>query len=122
MNKLPESVLIGQRIFTIEEQIAFTDTYIDGNYGYVTFTSDRIVLRRDLTPSMRRSTLLHEIMHATRTVFAPNTPDPKTFENKGDMEHWYIGVWEESLLTVLRNNPDVAEFLLATDAVKTLSK
>ena len=122
MSKLPTSVLIGQRVFTIEEQIAFTDTYIDGNYGYVTFTSDRIVLRRDLTPSMRRSTLLHEVMHATRQVFAPNTPEPKTFENSRDMEHWYIGVWEESLLTVLRTNPDVAAFLLATDSVKTSGK
>lgn len=115
MNKpvsLPKSVLIGQRVFLIEERISFDDDTMDTAYGYVTFNSDRIVLRRDLTEGMRRSTLLHEIMHATRQVFAPNCPDPKTFEKRMEMEHWFIGIWEESLLTVLRTNPDVTAFLL----------
>lgn len=113
--KLPKSVIIGQRLFTIEEKIAFDDDYMDTAYGYVTFNSDRIILRRDLTEGMRRSTLLHEIMHATRQVFGPNVPEPKNFEKKIEMEHWFIGVWEESLLTVLRNNPEVTKFLLAKE-------
>lgn len=112
MSKLPTSVLIGQRVFTIEERISFDDDTMDTAYGYVSFNSDRIVLRRDLTEGMRRSTLLHEILHAARQVFAPTVPDPKSFEKKMEMEHWFIGVWEESLITILRSNPEVAKFLL----------
>ena len=109
---LPESVKIGQRIFKIEEKIAFEDDYVDTAYGYVTFNSDRIILRKDLTPSMRRSTLLHEIMHACRAVFAAYPPKPDSFDKWFDLEHWFIGVWEESLLTVLRDNPEVTRFLM----------
>lgn len=116
--KIPKQIKIGQRIFTIE----VTDELNKGNdlytYGFINIVHDIIVVASFLDEPRMRSTLLHEIMHAifkvnhNGSLIVPPKQDDETYDEYRDRwEHYSIFSMDENLLTVLRDNPELVEFL-----------
>lgn len=114
---LPTSVKIGIQVFDIIERSSKQDGMLhDGSYGYTLDSKNMIVLDKDMHVTKKRITLFHEIMHAVRMVYE-NPTKPKKDATFEDWEHYFIGVWEHTLVMVFRDNPDVMAFILGTDTV-----
>lgn len=113
--KLPAHVLIGSQRFKIEQRSAKDDAFLSGNYGYTYDESNLIVIEVKQAESRKRTTLLHEILHAIRYVFGSGT-QPRRKAEFEEVEHYFIGLYEEPLLMVLRENPDVMAYLLEKDS------
>lgn len=109
MNK-PKQVKIGPQTFTIE----FRDTKQDGmlnadNYGYTLDTGNLIVVASNLSLSKQQVTLMHEILHSMRMIFENGMPRKNASYDK--WEHFFIGVYENSFLMLIRDNPELIEWL-----------
>lgn len=108
--KPPSQVIIGTQIFEVVLRHRKDDGMLnDGNYGYTLDTENLIVLDSSLSSTRLRSTLLHEILHAIRMVF-DTTVRPRKSDDFETWEHFFIGVYEEHLLIVLRDNPELVEY------------
>ena len=81
----------------------------EGNLGYTQDSRNIIVIDKDQSESKKRVTVWHELMHAARMTF--DADDNKKLDYEG-WEHHFIGVWENSLLMILRDNPKLTEWLL----------
>ena len=97
-------------MWDIEEGSPKTDTmFSDGSFGYTHDARNVIVLNANQSESKKKVTMMHELMHAARFTF--QTGEIK----KGDYETWehhFINIWENSLLMILRDNPDLTAWLL----------
>lgn len=112
---LPKSIKIGPQVFSVVERSAKEDGMLnDGNYGYTLDTKNLIVIDKDIHSTKKQVTLLHEVMHAARMVFETETKPKKGAEFE-EWEHYFIGVWENSLLLILRDNPDLINYLTKED-------
>jgi hypothetical protein len=109
---LPKRIKVGTQVFDVVERSQKEDGMLnDGSYGYTLDTHNTIVIDKDIHPSKKTVTLLHELMHAARMVFE-NQTKPNKSASFEDWEHHFIGIWENSLLMVLRDNPDLVAYLL----------
>lgn len=107
----PSVVRIGIQDFQIVEHNSQDDPLLaEGNYGYTQDIRNIIVLDKDLPESKKRVTVWHEIMHACRFTFDGSSP--KKLSDYEDWEHHFIAVWENSLLMVLVDNPELTRWLL----------
>jgi Zn-dependent peptidase ImmA (M78 family) len=108
---IPTSVKIIGQVFTIEEHYRSQDGMLnDGSYGYTLDQGNLIVIDKDLSLSKKQNTLLHEILHCIR-FNSDGMPKPKKKDSFEDYEHYFIGLYESSLLAVLRENPQLVEWL-----------
>lgn len=113
--KLPKTVKIGTQTWTITERARKSDASLfEDSYGYTLDKDNQIVIDANLPESRKRTTLLHELLHALRFTYGGATIPGKgtTF---GEWEHYFIALYEEPLISVLHENPDLVEFLLAKD-------
>ncbi len=112
MNK-PTKVRIGVQTFDIVFRTRDKDGMLsESTLGYTLDQQSLIVIDAAMEPGKQKVTLLHEIMHATRMVFAsPVNPKPK--DEFDVWEHHFISIWENSLLMVLRDNKNVTDWLLS---------
>lgn len=112
MSKLPPSIKLGTQIWTIVEHTSKEDGMLyEDNYGYTMERRNMIVLDKDASDSRKRQVLMHEILHAIRfTFFTGSKMAPKL--NFEDTEHYFIGMYEETLLMVLKDNPQLLEHLI----------
>jgi hypothetical protein len=122
MSKMPNKVTIGtQEWDIIERSPKVDDALSDSAYGYTLPRSSTIIIDSDATLSRKRQTLWHELMHAVRFSFG-STIAPVANEDEGKLldawEHYFIGMYEEGLLAILRNNPKITAFLLEKDLPK----
>jgi len=109
---LPSQVKVGVQVFDIIERSRSKDGMLnDSTYGYTLDTENLIVIDSSIHFSKKQVTLLHEIMHACRMSF-DNGAKPKKNEEFEALEHYFIGVWETSLLLVMRDNPKVLAYLI----------
>jgi len=109
---LPAYVKVGPQVFDIVERSASKDGMLtDGSYGYTLDSKNLIVIDADIHISKKRVTVLHEILHAARMVFDTGTKLKKTDDFEA-WEHYFIGIWESSLLLVLKENPELLNWLL----------
>ncbi len=109
---VPAKVKIGMQVFDILERASKQDGMLhDGSYGYTLDSKNMIVLDKDMHPSKKRVTLFHEVMHAVRMVYE-NPTKPSAKSSYEDWEHHFIGIWENALLTVLKDNPELRKYLL----------
>jgi hypothetical protein len=109
---LPKKVQIGTQTWDIVEKPRNRDGMLDeGSYGYNLSRENLIVIESTAAPSRKRQTLLHEILHAIKFSFG-NPVTPKKGEDADVWEHYYIAMYEEGVLLVLRDNPDVLSYLL----------
>jgi hypothetical protein len=108
---MPKQVKVGPQVFKIVERSKIDDGMLnDGSFGYTLDMANLIVVDADIHITKKQVTLLHEIMHACRMVFEGPTKPSKS-DDADAWEHHFIGVWESSLLLVLRENPDIVKWL-----------
>lgn len=109
---VPKSIKIGVQYFSVVERDKHDDGMLnDGAYGYTLDDKNLIVLDRGMPESKKKVTLFHEILHAARMAWENQTKPGKgaSFE---DWEHYFIGVWETTMILVLRDNPELVKWLL----------
>ena len=110
MPKLPSQVLLGSQLWSVTEADSNTDPSLYENvFGYTLERSNRIVLDKDLPLSRKRQVFLHELLHAMRFTFGNPTLPVKG--DVSDWEHYFIAIYEEGVLLMLRDNPEVLEYL-----------
>ncbi len=113
MSKLPSSVRIGSQVWDVSEQKR-KHSSDDGHYGFTNPKDNTIVIDSDLPLSMKRTTLVHELLHAIKVTFGGSFQPAKSTEFI-EWEHYFIGLYEEPITMIIRDNPELMEFLLADD-------
>ena len=58
----------------------------------------------------KRVTVFHELLHACRFIFQNDSPSKKM--EYEEWEHHFISVWENPILMVLKENPELTQWLL----------
>ena len=109
MTKLPSKVKIGSIVWEVSEQKR--KHAADDHYGFTNYKDATIIIDADLPVAMKRTTLIHEIMHAILSTFGGSFKPSKSTEF-ADWEHYFIGLYEEPMIMVLRDNPELVEYLL----------
>lgn len=108
----PSIVKIGPQTFDVEFRDPNTDGMLnDGSHGYTLDTGNLIVVSSAISLSKQKITLLHEILHAARMVFETVSTVPKKDTEYEDWEHYFIGIYENSLIMFMRDNPEIMEWL-----------
>ena len=112
---LPKSVKIGSQVWEITEQKRKHNAeFLDGTYGYTIDKDNTIIIDSEMAASVKRVTLFHEILHAVRFIFGGSYKPGKATSYE-EWEHYFIGLYEEPVLMVLRDNPELLAFLLSDD-------
>ena len=111
--KMPKSVKIGSQVWEISEQKR--KHAMDNHYGVTNGKDNSIVIDAELSPSMARVTLFHEVLHAIRFIYGGSYQPPKS-TTYVEWEHYWIGMVEEPVVQVLRDNPEFAQFLLSDES------
>jgi hypothetical protein len=112
---IPPKVKVGSQWFTIVKRSRRLDgTLSDETFGYTLDMENLIVIDEDISHSRQQLTLWHELMHATRNVYDTSVV-PKKSDSFDVWEHFFIGIWEESLLVLIRDNPKLLEYLLSEE-------
>lgn len=118
---IPTRIKIGAQDWTIVERSASDDGIIsDDSYGYTLQKTNVIVIDKNCPPSRKRQTLFHELFHAIRfsngsSGIKPNTEDILPSEVIPTWEHYFIAMYEDTMLSILRENPKLTEYLLSND-------
>jgi hypothetical protein len=106
------NIKIGAQNYAVEQRSKQNDGMLnDGSYGYTLDAGNIIILDKDIAISKKQVTLLHEILHAIR-FNNDLMPKPKKKDDFEAWEHFFIGLYEGNLLAVLKDNPDLVEWLL----------
>ena len=111
--KIPSEVKIGTQVFDIVIRERAEDGMLnDGNYGYTLDTQNLIVIDALLPLTKQRTTLVHELMHAFSFVFERSTKPTKK-DDYETWEHHFIGIYEETWIMVLNDNPELLAYMTA---------
>lgn len=119
--KLPTKVKIGAQDWTIVERSRDDDgTINDDSYGYTLQKSNFIVIDKNCPPSRKRQTLFHELFHAVRFSNGSSgiKPDMENIQAEDVIytwEHYFIAMYEDTMLSVLRENPAIVDYLLSDE-------
>jgi hypothetical protein len=109
---IPKSVKIGAQVFDIAERTRKQDSLLsEGNYGYTRDDINLIVIDSTMHITKKKVTLLHEVLHAARMVFelSVRPSDKASFD---DWEHYFISVYEQSLITIMKENTELLKWLI----------
>lgn len=118
---MPTHIKIGAQDWVIVERSAADDGLIsDDSYGYTLNKTNVIVLDKNCPPSRKRQTLFHELFHAIRfsngsSGIKPDMDSIQPDEVIPTWEHYFIAMYEDTMLSILRENPKLTEYLLAND-------
>jgi len=107
--KLPARVKIGSQIWEISEQKRKHS--MDNHFGVTNSKDNSIVIDADCADSMKRTTLFHELLHAIAVTFGGSL-NPNKWADFAEAEHYWIGLYEEPVIAMLRDNPDLVAYLL----------
>lgn len=119
--KVPTRVKIGAQDWSIVERSRDDDGIInEDSYGYTLQKSNTIILDRDCPPSRKRQTLFHELFHAIRfsngaSGIKPDLENVLPHEIIYTWEHYFIAMYEDTMLSVLRENPALTKYLLSSE-------
>ena len=119
--KVPTRIKIGAQDWTIIERDRADDGFIaDDAYGYTLQKTNVIVLDKHCPPSRKRQTLFHELFHAIRysngsSGIKPDMENIQPDEIILTWEHYFIAMYEDTMLNILRENPAVMDYLLSTE-------
>lgn len=111
--KLPTHVKIGSQIWEITEQKR-KHSVSNNHFGFTSTANNVIVLDSEQAVSMKRVTLFHELLHAIRITFGGSFQPAKNTDFE-EWEHFWIGLYEEPVVMMLRENPDLVSYLLANE-------
>jgi hypothetical protein len=110
----PKEVKIGNRTIKIEYKHSKNESGLNNSYGYAEHYQNKIVIDKLLEPIAQKEVLLHEIFHFIKYIYEPSEII-FTNETKNDyVEHHYIYLYTANLINILKNNPEVANFILNT--------
>lgn len=109
---IPQEIKIGTQIWAVVEHSSKDDGMLyEDNYGYTLERMNMIVLDKDASDTRKKQVLIHELFHAIRFTFAGGSKLPKSsFE---ETEHYFIGLYEEPFLMLLKDNPDLVQYFLS---------
>jgi hypothetical protein len=108
----PSRVKIGTQVFEIVLRTSNNYGMLnDSTMGYTLDTENLIVIDSSLKPTRQKTVVLHEVFHALSMVFDTSVK-PKKSDDFTVWEHYFIGIYEEALLLLLRDNPDLVKYLL----------
>jgi len=109
--RCPDVVKIGFQQYRIVQLSTQEDPLLaDSSHGYTQDSRNIIVIDRDLPETKKRVTVFHELFHACRFIFK-NDPTPKKMDYE-EWEHHFINLWQDSMLMVLKDNPELTQWLL----------
>lgn len=112
---LPTSVKIGPQSFKIEFRDPAKDGMLnDGSHGYTLEAGNLIVVSKGIDITKQRVTLMHEMLHACKFVFDTFAPK-KDIIDPDDIEHLYISIYENAILMLMQDNPEIVDWLTDTD-------
>lgn len=117
-NNIPASVRIGAVTYTVTID---PDTWLryeheaqsKGYYGHTEHRTATILINPEATPDVARLTLWHEIQHALCETTMGSPDWLNIGETKVDREEAVIRAFESPTLLVLRDNPDLVDYLTA---------
>lgn len=115
---IPKKIKIGAQDWAISERTQAEDGLLnDSALAYTLERGNLIVIDADLPTTRKRQVLLHEILHAiycsaTKSGIKPDMEDTKPDGIIDIWEHYFIGIYENHLLAVLRDNPTLSKYLL----------
>jgi hypothetical protein len=109
--QMPSQVKIGPQLFSIIERTRKEDSLLnEDNYGYTIDQYNRIVIDKDMHKTKKQVTVLHEILHAARMVW--QTPViPKKNDDFDTWEHFFIGLYENTIIIIFKDNPELHAWL-----------
>lgn len=107
--KLPVRVVLGSQVWEISEQKR-RHASDPNHFGFTAQKDNTIVIDAELPPSMKRTTLFHELLHAIRVTFGGSFVPGKGTDFY-EWEHFWIGMYEEPVVMMLRDNPDLVAYL-----------
>lgn len=119
--KVPTKVKIGAQDWIIIERTAADDGMLDdASFGYTLNKTNTIVIDKNCPPSRKRQTLFHELFHAIRfsngsSGIKPNLEDVLPNEVIYTWEHYFIAMYEDTMLSMLRENPQLTDYLLSDE-------
>lgn len=109
---IPSKVKVGAQVFRIEERSVKQDgTLNDNSYGYTLDQGNLIVIDVSIAFTKKQQTLLHEIIHAIGMVYGSGQKEPSAKDTYEIWEHHFIGIWEAPMLSFIKDNPEVIEWL-----------
>ena len=109
---LPKQVILGTQTWDVVERNRNKDGMLsEDSYGYTLQKENLIVIDAMISESRKKQTLFHEIMHALRHTYG-NPTMPKKTDSEDLWEHYFIGIYEEGIILMFRDNPNVMEYLL----------
>jgi hypothetical protein len=109
---LPKKVVLGTQTWEIVERTRNKDGMLsEDSYGYTLHKENLIVIDSMISESRKKQTLFHEILHALRYTYG-NPTMPKKTDEVDLWEHYFIGIYEEGVILMFRDNPIVKEYLL----------
>ena len=111
--KLPSSVQIGSQTYDIYERSVNADAALADSHAYTYNNGNFIVMNSDLHIQQKRRYLMHELLHAIIHVFGQNDKGSKDekADTEENMDHFYIYLFQEPMVMLLRDNPSLVEFL-----------
>jgi hypothetical protein len=113
--------MIKVRVGTVSYEVTFDadawlkiehKTQTKGYHGFTNHHEAVIYINPDDVPDVQRQTVLHEVMHATCYVILGAPEFDHLGKNRNDREENIVRMLEGPLLMVLRDNPDLAAYLL----------
>lgn len=112
MIEIPKQVLIGTQVFDIELRSRTEDGMLnDTTMGYTLGSENLIVIDKILKPTKQRVTLMHEILHAFFAVY-DSSVKPSKKDDFEVWEHYFIGIYEEALVLLFKDNPELVKYLI----------
>jgi Mlc titration factor MtfA (ptsG expression regulator) len=110
-DKEPMIIKVGSQRYTVEERSKTDDGMLnDGSYGYTLDNGNLIVIDKDVAKGKKQITLLHEVLHAIR-LNNDGLPKPRKKDDFEAWEHYFIGLYENNLLAVMKDNPHLVKWL-----------
>lgn len=110
---MPTSVRIGSQLWEIKEQKR-KHSVDETHFGLTNVKDNTIIIDADQALTMKRVTLFHELLHAVRVTFGGSFI-PGKGTSYDEWEHFFIGLYEEPVILMLRDNPDLVDFLLGSE-------
>jgi len=108
--KLPKAIRIGTQTYRVLERDRSDDAGLLDALAYTLVESNLIVLRTHLPADRKKALLFHEALHAV--VYTYRREDTvETNGNFDEWEHYFIGLVKEPVLLMLRDNPELVEYL-----------
>ena len=107
--KIPKTIKISHYNYSIIE--TNDEEILDGNWGLIDYGQEVIYIRKELTHANKQTCLLHEILHGVFHMNRNNVMLFPSVKKEKDLEHHFIFGVEETLMSVIKDNPKVMEYL-----------